>query len=447
LDYYANDIQRDVNTGKIRAAFCWSENSGPLPRQFLNLMVKTALVDPTSGNATYGPSVQVNTTFPNHNYAEAKVAVNPRNVNNIFVAVTLFPAHNNTAVMGFSSFDGGLKWSPAIDLFPTVDWSGDPWVVFDTFGNLFVSAIAFPSFPGPGTVFPGPGFLRIIASVNGGRSFLSSPVANISSSDVAAGGFPDFSKISVGPDGTGSGNLALWFCGDDANFTLGKIIPTIGFVPVLGLGSFGSPVVYNYFTEIPSGPGGIGLSEILVNPSTGTVYFFSTNVNDYTGIPNSLGDAALISMWVNPTGTVGFGATSFLPRRDIMINNINILSTQLITSRPLPWTPVRGVGNKATMIAGYDIQRHRLYFISADVRPNLSNQNVIVIAYSENEGETWSNQYIVNEVQTVSSDLPTIAVEPHTGIVAAGRHDPRNDPVKQESVDYYGAIFQAPEIC
>jgi hypothetical protein len=446
LDYYANDIRKDAITGKIRAAFCWSENSGPLPRQFLNLMVKTALVNEVTGQATYGPAVQVNKTFLNHNYAEAKVAINPTNVNNLFVAVTLFPSHNNTAVMGFSSFDGGFTWSAAIDLFPSVDWSGDPWVIFDTFGNLYVSAITFPVYPGPGNIFPGPGSIRILASIDGGLSFLPNPIANIPSSDIAGGGFLDFSKISVGPDGTGSGNLAVWFCGDDANFTLSKIIPTIGFVPVMGLGLFGTPVVYNSFTEIPSGAAGIGLSEILVNPSTGAVYFFSTNVNDYSGIPNSLGDAALMSMWVNPTGTVGFGETSFLPRRDIMISNMNILSDAFITSRPLPWTPVRGVGNKGTMIAGYDIERHRLYFISLDMRPNLSNKDVIVVAWSENEGQTWSNQWVVNENQDVSAAIPTIAVEPTTGLVAAGFYSPVNDPINQEFVDYLGFVTKPPKI-
>jgi hypothetical protein len=343
--------------------------------------------------------------------------------------------------VAFASFDGGLTWSSGVDPFlPTGD-AGDPWIVFDSYGNLFASAINFPDFPN------GHGFIDIRASTDGGLSF-PTQVAFISGTDPNNGGFLDFPKISIGPDGSGiPGNLALWFCGDDVINTVPNIIPTIGFVPVTGLGSYGTAVILNSFTEIPTGAFGIGLSEIFVNPKTGAVYWYSQNVNDYGGPSNTLGDAALISMWVNPKGTVDFNSDSFLPRRDIMIDNMNINSGfNTTTTRTLPWTPNRGVGGKGTYLAGFDNNLDRLYYVGVDMRPNLSNNNVIPIAYSENQGQTWSNQFILNEVQTVSSALPTIAVEPNTGIVAVGWYDPRRDPVKQESVDYYGVIIPPPTI-
>jgi hypothetical protein len=446
LEYYANDIQQDLKTGKIRAAFIWADNSngGPLPRNFLNLMVKTAIVNPVTGVATYGPAVQVTNAGPKQFYIEAKVAVNPTNVNNI-VAIAVLRDTNFSGFdprrrrpFVFTSMNGGLSWNSGVEPFATTDERADQWITFDTFGNCFASVNTIPNAPS------GPGFLEIQASIDGGLTFPSpTPLLYLQTSG-GGGDFLDFPKMSVGPDGTGSGNLALWFSADDALFSLGTTKPTIGFIPVLGLGSYGTPVVVNSFTNIPQGAVQIGLSEILVNPKTGAVYFFSSNINDVSGAFNTLSDGRLQSMWVNPSGTVNFDADSFLPRRDIMIGNMN--DNVGGGGYTLPWQPDRGVNAYGISISGYDSKRNRLYFISADMRPNLSNKNVIVIAYSENEGQSWSNQYIVNQNQSVSVGIETIAVESNTGSVAVGFYSPQNDPVLQQSVDYYGFIINAPNI-
>lgn len=442
LDYYANDIQQDQTTGLIRTAWCWASNSedtvgggGPLPRNFLAMVVKTATVDPKTGEATYGPTVQATFPGPNVFHAEAKIAINPTNVNNLVLMVTSLDYQTGiTTNLVVYSFDCGLTWRTANVPWTDADGVFDPWVIFDKFGNCFVS---YGTYPGPG------GSFQIANSIDGGQTF--SIITSIPSIDFANGGFTDFSKISIGPDGTGNPNkLALWFNYDDASFSALGVFPTIGFVPVTGLGAYGSPVFFNDFTEIPSGDQQIGLSELIVNPVTGAVYWFSTSVNDFTGANNTNSDAMRISLWVNPSGTVGYNPASFLPRRDIQINNMGISPGGLITTRLAPWAPLRGVGEKGVAVAGYDASKGRLWFCGIDMRPALSNQNVVVLAYSDDEGKTWSNQWLVNEDQCVFVGMPTIAVEKNTGIMAVGWYDPRQDPKKQQSVGYFGTVIPAP---
>ena len=95
---------------------------------------------------------------------------------------------------------------------------------------------------------------------------------------------------------------------------------------------------------------------------------------------------------------------------------------------------------------GYDAARGRLYYATADIRPANSNNSVVAVSYSTNEGASWSTEYIINDVRTVLTGHTSIAVEPTTGIVAVQWRDPRHDPVEQTKVDVYGAIFAAPDI-
>jgi hypothetical protein len=461
LDYYANDIRQGPalvngvvqNASTIRAAFCWASNStgAAPPRNFIDLYIRTATVNPVTGIAAYGPPVQLSRASLNQYFFEASVSVNPTNVNNIVAITNLydynFPRHKPGYYrpMAFSSMDGGLTWTET-QPYTNDELAVDAFLTFDTYGNCFISALTADP---PGN-YNNVHALNIKVSSDGGKTF-PVQVGYIVSSDIPGAGFLDFAKMSSGPDGSGiPGKLALWFCGDDANFTLNTILPTIGFIPVTGLitgpgVNYGLAVVVNSFTNIPTGPGGIGQSEIFVNPGTGAVYFCSSNLNDFSGATNTLSDAALDSLWVNPTGTVGYNGNSFLPRRDIMISNLN--DNVGGGGHTEPWTPNKGSINRGTRCFGFDLKRNRLYFCGNDMRPNLSYHNVILIAYSDNEGETWSNQYIINDVQTVSAGMPSISVEQNTGILATSWYDPRNDPVKQQFVDYYGAIFKAPEIC
>ena len=148
---------------------------------------------------------------------------------------------------------------------------------------------------------------------------------------------------------------------------------------------------------------------------------------------------------------VGEENVSFLPRRNIFFGNTGISPGGLITVRHLPWVPVRGVGLAGTRTLGYDGTRDRIYYFGWDMRPLLvandagqlveSNENVIVTAWSDNEGKSWSDQFVVNKVQNVSAGMPSGAVDPKTGYVAMTWYDPRADPIAQQKVEFFGTVF------
>ena len=261
LEYFAKSIVKDQNTGVIRVANCWSDNSagGAPPRNFLALMARAGIVDPVTAAVTYGPVKQI--TFPGNLQfdTEAVIAVNPTNVNNMAAIViredwSFAPGDIGWLSMLVSaSFDGGSSWSTPITPWTFAQFPYDPWLVFDSYGNCFISAgVTDP----PGN-FSNPAAFEIRGSIDGGLTFPNT-VAHIRTVDIAGSGFPDFPKIAVGPDGSGiSGNLALWFCYDDYDFTATTLLPTVGYVPVTSLGAYGVPVHFNSFSQIPSGPAGI----------------------------------------------------------------------------------------------------------------------------------------------------------------------------------------------
>lgn len=457
-DYYVNSIKTDSN-GKTRVAFTWADNSAQqiLPRTYTTLMFRTGLVE--NNKVKFGPIIDITKNTQNNIfYAESTVTINPTNLNNIVVTVYQYdynkPEYGQpaTALLHiYTTLDGGNNWIGPIIPYTFAQFPFNTWVDIDTYGNIWVATTVSISDNPPN--FYGPLQYELLLSTDNGLSF-PTKVFDIPTVDIAGGGFPDFGKISVGNDGSGiPGKLALWFCYDDADYTNSLIVPTIGFIPITGLGQYGSVSFIRaydpqasgpFFTNIPSGAGGIGLSQIYVHPVNGTVYFLSTNVNDFSGYSNTLGDASITSLWVNPTGTINYNVNSFLPKRNVIFSNSNITSQSELTTRPLPWLPIRGLSPNNVRGLGVDIEKNRLYVSGWDMRPNLSNQNVLFITWTENNGESWSDPYIFNRDQKVSAGHASIDVDSITGLISAGFYSPIDDPISQQSVNYYGAIFKPP---
>lgn len=455
-DYYANCIQTDVN-GVTRVSYAWADNSNETGygRTYTTIMYRTGISD-AQGNVVYSPAVDVTHTQSvgvNVFDTEATLAIDPNDANHVVITFTRYDYRTAEygqlfiqSIFAATSHDGGQTWV----LFLLYDAPLTPfngWVIIDTYSNVWVSAgVADP----PGNEINPDAFDMQLLAPDG---LSATPVVHVRTLDIVGGGFPDYQKTSYGPDGSGiPGNLAVWFSYDDATFTFNTTIVTIGFLLVSGPGEYtpfniNTNLIRAYgpgaFTNIPNGAGGIGLSQIFVNPVSGAVYFLSTNVNDLSGLSNTNGDASISWIWVNPTGTVNYNPNSFLPQREIFFGNSNIKSVGIITTRPLPWIPGRGQLPNNTRGMGFDPNTGRLYASFWDMRPNLSNQNVLMVTWSDNNGESWSDPYIFNDDPLVSAGKCSISVDPVTGLIAAGWYDPRGDPT-QQSVNYFGAVFPAP---
>ncbi len=170
----------------------------------------------------------------------------------------------------------------------------------------------------------------------------------------------------------------------------------------------------------------------------------SKNINDWQGPGNPLSEETT-SMWVNARGVVDFSAESFSPRRDIVDTTSGINSGLMPTTTFLTtWAPNRGINVNGVRPLGFDASRNRLYYIGVDFRPAQSNDSYVRMVYTENDGQSWSYEYVLNDKRGVVTGFPAISVEHNTGIIAASWYDPRHDLVNQEYVDVYGAIFPAP---
>ena len=248
---------------------------------------------------------------------------------------------------------------------------------------------------------------------------------------IASTGLPDFPKIAFGPDGTGDTNgFALWFCFDDFSNATGDTVLKAGFLPVTGFNSFDTAgIMIHPLDSVPPNTG--GLADIFVGPS-GQVYLIE---NDFTlsGSTSSATGDQRIYLHVNPTGTVGYSSSSFSPRRAVAFSNIVAASTSV------PWNPKRDISAVAYRAMGYDNNLKRLYFSYVDMQPNKSLNDRIFVMWSDNDGQSWSEPFVVAQGEG-SRGMPTLAVEPNSGLISLGWYDPRGDPT-QESVNYRGTVF------
>ncbi len=351
--YYASDSAYDPATGLVRVAFAWYETTG--------VSFRSADVDADSGAIVWGPLVRaIAASAP----GDLKIAVDPNDADRI----ALHAAVGGAATVVSVTVDGGATWSD-----PVAPWteSAQPWLLIDNFGNCYASA----------RVASGAQSVRL--SIDGCLTF-PTEIASVGTSI-------DSPRIAYGPDGSGiDWQYALWLSGDESG------APIVGFLSVGGLGAHGSLMSLKGFDQIR---GGTSLSQIYVAPDTGAVCFLSTNAA--FARHNTIGDGLQLTLWINPNGTVGFDSAAFLPPRVVQIGNFDI------GEGPLP----------AVGAWGYDSVRHRVYFFGSDERPAASGRAYALLAYSDSDGQTWSDEIAIDDAPSIGP--LALTVEPTTGIAAA----------------------------
>lgn len=254
--------------------------------------------------------------------------------------------------------------------------------------------------------------------------------------------FWDYPQICFGGDGLG--NYGMWFTAVFSALITGvggDCIPNVGFIPITGLGSFGTPTITaltgltNAQIEsdvaasadgklwLQAGPW-IGASSPSSSPYTfiqpSTIVFKSPGAQDlnYAGpwdVHNANGSGVqYFSYFYNNPGAV-LSTKSFL---------YFTVSVQSII---------------------FDEARQALYTVVNAQYPNYSQDMKIYFMISRDNGMTWSDPINVSKTKAGNRGYQSMALDEATGNLLFGWYDGRNDPTF-ESVEYFGAVLPAHEL-
>jgi hypothetical protein len=333
----------------------------------------------TSGvRAIVHPTVDVNRQLGSQ--SEVAIGINPVNNRQMFA----FANDNAAAANGMTaaySIDGGLTWTSRVlgsgaDGLPTA--FSDPWVAWDTFGNLFISYIGFDANS------------NLICAVNfstdGGVTFKT------------AGTFPvaDHPEISVGAD-----TVAVTFNDPSDNIV-------VFMAPVTGLGQVGA---FQGATVPNSAAGNFG--DIAIGPAGQIATVWQQATSDI--------GPDVISVSTDPDG---LGSQSFT-------NPTTVTATNVGSFRPIAAQPVRTVLANASL--AWDLSngphRGRLYISYCNAADVFTDDLNIFLRYSDDGGTTWSAPQMLNDDNTGRSQFfPRVAVDQTSGNVGVAWYDCRLDP-------------------
>jgi RTX calcium-binding nonapeptide repeat (4 copies) len=343
--------------------------------------------------------------------AEATIAINPVNPDEMFVAVNRFTAR--------SSDDAGQTWKKAGGgVGKTCCDNAASW---DEFGNLFLVNLNLLS---SGDVNQAP----LYVSTNGGMKFRKLLVLN---SD------PEVDQPTVK-----AGAGAVWATWDET----GTIMASGA--PVSGLGTIGpfsrpQPVIGS---EGPSGhpprrlpgrsqpaPGSEGdngqFGDIAIGPEGQVVVAWQTAQSDFVSCPCEID----VNTDADGLGPNGFGAP-------VKATDTNVAKFDDIP--PQPNRTVDAEGNLQYDRSGGTFDG-RLYLVYTDESPDESGNTDIYIRHSDNDGATWSAAVKVNDDATTRAQfLPYVAVDQVTGNLIVTWYDARNDPTNHDAIQYWGGVSE-----
>jgi hypothetical protein len=366
-----------------------------------------------------GPNINVSQVW--YNQSETQIAVNPTDPKNLFVVSNQDYEHNNpdNLVFGRYSMDGGKTWhtpeTPKPLNYPP--FSLDPGVVFDRFGNLYVSYKAAVR----------GSYLAVIISTDGGQHFNTLPGRLIQDDQGV-----DFDSLAVGPANAADpeGDQYLWVCynsEDDSGEGTGgmKVIHTL--VTGLGyVGQFSSPEM------VPRPPGvkSVNFGNIAVGPQGQVAVTFMDASKNYRLGPEK------IYVAIDPKGAKG----RFQPAELVTTTNWgwNIYVPAANNYRGTFAEPFLAYDDSSSRDSHYSGRLYLSYLNS----PRVPGEHIpfqdssVYVRYLDKTGRTWSEPVRVSkgDGDAGTAFLPSISVDPKSGLVGATWYDSRRVGGERASV-------------
>ena len=444
-----NDALRDSHVNDAYdgvVAYAWSDNF-TVPDKTngtLNLAVSVGRLN-RHGKLKMGAPVLLTNLAPNVMVWDTAIVINRTDKNNIVVSYGLLN-HNTSLVYTCRavSFDGGKTWPAPFDGVTPVPNNGPT--------NLQPTGFQAPGVPG------GFGDNRGISSDKYGNIWYSStnlfddnfnginqPYFAVSTDlgqtyslvytappppDPTIGLY-DFPQFCFGGDA--SGNYGVYLVAD---FFPGGFdgYPFMAFIPINGLGSFGTPTE----TQQPQFLNN-NLTASITASADGRVWTFgSTNGFGPGTYPNPQSGLVSSRMVYKSPGPLD---QNYAGPWDFSIAN-NLNSTILY-----PTDASQPVFGYFDTVQGniYDDKRKALYTVTKSHFPDFSQNMKIYFCISRDNGQTWSKALEISNTDFANRGFISMALDSVNGNLLFGFYDGRND-TSFLAVEYYGAVITSDKL-
>lgn len=433
----ANDGFRDTHPNDAFnnvVGWAWTDNSDQIDKTNNTMDAIVVIGKVKDGKFKYQKPFNLTNFGPNIQAWDTSVAINQTNSDNIVVSYGVIDRSHpvRTAIPYRAvSLNGGKTW-PALlngplNVLPTGNPSqfGDNYgVQADKFGNIWYSYTN--RFDSAGNFIATPTYL---ASSDNGISFVS--VFTLPP-PINPGEFYDIPSYCFGGDG--QGNYGLWYFA--SYFTLdGDVIPSTGFIPILGLGQFG----VGSFIMLNSLINTMGQTSIAA-AMDGRVWF--------EGVTNITAFGTIGSMtYIQPAG-VTFKSPGPLDQNyagmwQMLIYNGLAEQYGISTQASQPIDGYFYTAGPRGII--YDEKRRALYGLLQAQFPDFSQNSRLYFMISRNNGQTWSNPIDISTTDFTNRGFQSMALDTATGNLIFGWYDGRNDKTFK-SVEYFAAMITAREL-
>lgn len=431
LDFYNNDFNDKY------VAFTWSDNSAsPKPYNFgIMSRIGKIIRDDNEIYIKFKKPEKVFSPSSEQLFSgclENSISINKINVKNIIITSILidtnelFESSNRLQLIVAVSNNLGKKWNTKrIDNENNLPlFRADPDSLFDIYGNHWIVYLSMSS-ADPDQ----PLNVTFVVSSDGGESY-----ELVTELIAPADTFYDYPRIAFG--GSGNNNEhCLWFAVTFMNNDSSIYRIVTGYIPVFGLGITNIGSINSAFISVNN-----HVFPEITATNNGTIFLAPSKL-DLRNINGDNGKDGCIDLFTLFGGVNNF--PNFIGPTNLMCTNIGINDLSTSTGgKPIPFQSHRGVFPLGARGIGYDPIRNRLWVLGVDMIPDLSNNMIIFLQYSDNNGKTWSDYIQISDSSIGCRALPSISVDQKTGDIAVFWYDSRLDP-QNKSVLPFATLFRA----